>query len=73
VTDEQRAFGPTLLDRSVAGDMVAMAVRIQNGRWHEFPPVEDLDNAMRFEPGVDHEAVLTAGQPGDVSIFLEKL
>ena len=49
VPDNQRAVGPALLQGAIAGNMVAVAMGVQNRRRHDLLLVQQGENLLRAE------------------------
>ena len=69
--DDQRRRGKRLLHRLVAGDVVGVAVRVQDRRRRQTLVAQEFENDVRLQARVDDHGVAAAGQPGHVGVFLE--
>ena len=69
--DHQRARGPAVLQRGVAGDVVAVAVRAEDGSRREPVLFEIFEDRVRLETRVEHDAVIAISQVGDVGVLVE--
>ena len=70
--DDQRAFRPAPLESSVAGDVVAVAVRAQNRGRGQRVLVEVIENGVRLQARIDDDAIVPPGKMGDIGILLER-
>ena len=72
VSDNQRAIGPALLHSRISRDMVAMPVRVQNGRRHETVVIEQFQNLLRLEAGIDTRQSLRPFSQITIRVFVER-
>jgi hypothetical protein len=72
VADDDRRVGIAILERAVTGDVVAVAVRVEEDRGREFGVFEIREDAVRLQAGIDDEAIGPPGEREDVAVFLEQ-
>ena len=60
--DHERAIGPALLQRRIAGDVVAVTVRANDRRRRQRVLAQIVDDGVRLEARVEDDAVIPAGK-----------
>src|SRR5206468_5548546 len=71
--DQERRVGECRLHRGVAGNVVGVAVGVEDGRRPQALLAQVVEYQVRLQTGIDDQRVLTRRLPDDVGVLLERL
>ena len=70
--DDQRNLGPTPLQRRVAADVVAVAVRDHQQRPAPSLAVDMFENQLGLKARIENQAVVPSLEMGDIGVFAKR-